>query len=266
MKKVKILVALCIILNFIPVIVQGSTPIEATVNNLPLHELAGRLIINIIAIFLLAHVIYFRRHKNRDFQFTLILFNCVNFLICFLLSGANLGVGFAFGLFAIFSIMRYRTVTIPVKEMGYLFICVAMGLVNSLATAQDNFVVLMGANAVILILPLILDSNWLNNQNGEIQLVAQDIVYERIELIKPENRNEMIKDLCIRTGLKIQNVDIIGIDLMQDIAIIKAYYPVESGSATPPESKPKDKVKPINNSPFYFKEKLDQSRSYASHA
>lgn len=213
--------------------------------------------INFAAIFVLVHLIYFKRHKNKDFQFTLILFNCVNFLICYLLSGANLEVGFAFGLFAIFSIMRYRTVTVPIKEMGYLFISVALGLINSLATTQDNYIVLIGANIFIVLLPMFMDrspstANFtkggtpvINNANG----LTQDIIYERIDLIKPEKRKEMIEDLSNRTGLNIQKVDILNIDLMQDVATVKAHYSnaeAEKHEAAPLLYEWKDNSKLIN--------------------
>src|SRR5687768_10556685 len=92
--------------------------------------------INLVMIYVLIRLIYYPRHKNKDFLFTFILFNVVNFLICILLSAAKIKMGFAFGLFAIFSILRYRTVTVPVREMGYFFISVAVGLINALAVVR----------------------------------------------------------------------------------------------------------------------------------
>ena len=222
MKKVFALIPALTIIGLIPAIAQESSMVDKVVQDFNLQEMGMRFLINLAAVFILVRLIYFKRHQNRDFMFTLILFNCVNFLICFLLSGANLGIGFAFGLFAIFSIMRYRTVTVPVKEMGYLFICIALGLINSLATTQDYYVVLILANAFILALPLIMD-RVVSNLDNNITLI-QDIIYERIDLIKPECRNEMVADLRNRTGLNIQKVDIVSIDLMQDVAVIKAHY------------------------------------------
>src|SRR5262245_6933127 len=116
-----------------------------------LIELLIRFGINIVAIFILVRMIYYPRHKNKDFLFTFFLFNCLNFLICFLLSATKLKIGFAFGLFAIFSIMRYRTVVVPVKEMGYFFICVAIGVINALASADDKYLILIGCNIFILL-------------------------------------------------------------------------------------------------------------------
>lgn len=241
MKKLLFLLPALLIFNLMPAFAQETNIVDNVMKDFDLQQLGIRLVINFAAIFILVHLIYFRRHQNKDFQFTLILFNCVNFLLCYLLSGANLEVGFAFGLFAIFSIMRYRTVTVPIKEMGYLFISVALGLINSLATIQDNYIVLISANAFIILLPMFMDRGFsvtptkVAKDKGPKKEAApvstpaqasltQDIIYERIDLIKPEMRTEMIKDLCNRTGLSIYKVDVISIDLMQDMATIKAHY------------------------------------------
>ena len=182
-------------------------------------ELLVRFGINIIAIFLLVRLIYYPKHKNKDFLFTFFLFNCLNFLICFLLSATKIKIGFAFGLFAIFSIMRYRTVVVPVKEMGYFFVCVAIGIINALATVDDHYLILLACNSFILLLTLLLDRNEnLTHEN------VKEIKYERIDLIHPSKREEMIADLVARTGLPNHRVDIINIDFLRDVAGIHAYY------------------------------------------
>jgi hypothetical protein len=196
-----------------------ETALDGNVVGFSLTELLIRFLINLVAIFLLVRVIYYPRHKNKDFLFTFFLFNCLNFLICFLLSATKIKVGFAFGLFAIFSIMRYRTVMVPVKEMGYFFVCVAIGIINALATVDDNFIVLLCCNAFILGITIILDRNTtLTHEN------VKEIKYERIDLIHPEKRAEMIADLTYRTGFPIHRVDIITIDFLRDVAMVHAYY------------------------------------------
>ncbi len=241
MKKLLFLLPAFLLVNMVPAFAQETSIVDNVMKDFDLQQLGIRLVINFAAIFVLVHLIYFRRHQNKDFQFTLILFNCVNFLLCYLLSGANLEVGFAFGLFAIFSIMRYRTVTVPIKEMGYLFISVALGLINSLATAQDNYIVLISANAFIIFLPMFMDrgvnitptkgakDKEAKNKPAVAPVstpgaLTQDIIYERIDLIKPGMRSEMMEDLRNRTGLSIYKVDVVSIDLMQDVAVIKAHY------------------------------------------
>lgn len=204
----------------------GSAPLlaqvdatEEGINLMYYSDFGVRFLIDIVTIFVLARLIYFSRHRNTDFLFTLMLFNVVNFLICLLLSQATLEVGFAFGLFAIFSIMRYRTVTLPVKEMGYLFLAVATGLINALAVPKGEYVILIAANVFILLLTFLLEKVTLAGHNK-----SKDITYERIDLIKPEKREELIADLRERTGLDVQTVDILSINFLKDIAEIKIRY------------------------------------------
>lgn len=182
------------------------------------QELLIRFGINLAAIVVLVRFIYYPRHRNKDFLFTFILFNCLNFLICYLLADTKLKTGFAFGLFAIFSIMRYRTVMVPIKEMGYFFICVALGLINALAAIEDHFIVLLACNAFILLLTLALDSYSLSHEN------VKEIIYERIDLIRPESREEMLADLRQRTGLPIHKVEVRSFDFLKDVAVVQAYY------------------------------------------
>ncbi len=198
--------------------------------------------LNLFMIVVLVRFIYYPRHKNKDFLFTFFLFNTVNFLICFLLSSLKLKLGFAFGLFAIFSILRYRTVAVPIREMGYFFICVTIGIINALAdinTSLNDFVamlpekgffsaiynmehslfVLLIADAMILGMIIVLDRQLsLEHENWK------EIVYERIDLIKPDTREQMIDDLKNRTGLPIHRVEIMKIDFLRDIARIRAFY------------------------------------------
>ncbi|HRG89569.1 MAG TPA: DUF4956 domain-containing protein [Chitinophagales bacterium] len=201
-----------------------------------------RYALNLILIITLVRFIYYPRHKNKDFLFTFILFNSVNFLICFLLSSLKLKIGFAFGLFAIFSILRYRTVTVPIREMGYFFLSVTIGIINALAdinTSLNQFVqfyhaqgfvqaiklmdhslfVLLLADLIILLLVYLLDRQLsLEHENWK------DVVYERIDLIKPDVREKMLEDLRNRTGLPVHRVEIIKIDFLRDIARIRAFY------------------------------------------
>ncbi len=197
--------------------------------SLSLTELLIRFGLDFAAVFVLVRLIYYPRHRNKDFLFTFFLFNLLNFLICFLLSSTTLKIGFAFGLFAIFSIMRYRTVVVPIKEMGFFFTCVALGLLNALAPAGTEFLgikeqgvagflPLLGINAFILLLTLLLDRFSLTHEN------MKEVVYERIDLIGPGKRAEMMEDLRQRTGLPIHKVEIRSIDFLKDVATVHAYF------------------------------------------
>lgn len=182
-------------------------------------ELLVRMALNLLVIMLLVRWLYYSRYKNKDFVFTFFLFNVVNFLICFLLSGAKLKTGFAFGLFAIFSIIRYRTVTVPVREMGYFFICVAIGIINALAPIGSDKYDLLLANAFLVGLTFVLERG-LNIKHENIKQIR----YERIDLVVPEKHEVMIEDLKKRTGLPIHRVEILDLDFMRDVARINAFY------------------------------------------
>ena len=182
-------------------------------------EFLVRYAVNFLVVFVVVRVIYYPRHKNKDFLFTFFLFNSVNFLICFLLSTTKLKMGFAFGMFAIFSILRYRTVSVPIREMGYFFVCVTIGLLNSLVDFQNSWDVILVSNILLLVVIFLLErSQNLAHEN------YKEIYYERIDLIKPDKREEMIADLKERTGLPIHRVEINRIDFLKDVTRIKAFY------------------------------------------
>ena len=188
-------------------------------NLLDISDFGSRSLIDILAIIILVGFIYYPKYKNKDFIFTFVLFNIINFMICYLLGAAKIKIGFAFGLFAIFSIIRYRTIMVSIKDMGYFFVCVALGMLNSLASVTDGFVILISCNLIILILTYFLERlNFMNNEN------YKEIVYDNVQLIKPANREDLIKDLNERTGLDIHKVDVISINYLKDTVLLKAYY------------------------------------------
>lgn len=192
---------------------------EAASTGLLYLDLGIRFLINLLAVFVLVRVIYYSTHKNKDFLFTFFLFNLLNFLICILLSTTKIKIGFAFGLFAIFSIMRYRTVTVPIREMGYFFICVAIGIINALATADDNYLILILCNTFILGLTIILD-RFISLKHENVK----EMIYERIDLIHPDKRDEMMADIKNRTGLPIHRIEIGKINFLRDTASIYVFY------------------------------------------
>ena len=185
-----------------------------------LTEFLIRFAFNMVMIFVIVIFIYYRNHKNKDFVFTYFLFNIINFLICFLLSTAKLKMGFAFGLFAIYSILRYRTVTIPVREMGFFFVAVTLGIINALASLDNFYIEIIAANGVLVALTFVLDGRFLPLKHENFK----DIIYDRIDLIHPEKRKLLLDDLKARTGLNVHRVEFIKIDFMRDVARIHAFY------------------------------------------
>lgn len=171
--------------------------------------------------FILIRLIYYPVNKKKDYLFTFFLFNTLIFIMCWMLASSKQGIGFAFGLFAVFSILRYRTEVVPVKEMAYFFICITIAVINAMATKKISYAELFFANFIILALTYILDSwIWRNLTNENMK----EIEYERIDLITPENRDKMIEDLKTRTGLPVHRFEIMRIDFLRDVARLKAYY------------------------------------------
>ena len=122
---------------------------EAVLATFSTSDFTMRAVIDFISIFILVGLIYYPRHKNKDFLFTFVLFNIVNFMICCLLGAAKIKIGFAFGLFAMFSIIRYRTIAISIKDMGYFFVCVALGMLNSLASISEGYTIIIVCKKLI---------------------------------------------------------------------------------------------------------------------
>ena len=197
-----------------------------------IYDFSIRGLIDILAIVFLVGLIYYPKHKNKDFIFTFVIFNVINFMICFLLGAAKIKMGFAFGLFAIFSIIKYRTIVVSIKDMGYFFVCVALGMLNSLANTNDGYLILIVCNVVILTLTFFLERlNFINNEN------VKEIIYDNVRLVKPSSRDELIADLIERTGLEIHKVEIVSINYLKDTVLLKAYYyAIESENTLPTAS------------------------------
>jgi hypothetical protein len=127
--------------------------------------------------------------------------------------------GVAFGLFAIFSILRYRTVSIPIREMGYFFTCVTLGIINSMTNYQEHFYEILFSNIIAILLIIILDKFFsVERENFQI------MVYDKLELIKPENKTLLIEDIRNRTGLPVINTKIEHIDLSKNLCRLKVYF------------------------------------------
>jgi len=175
---------------------------------------------NLSIAFIIIKLIYQRnRANNLDFVFTYFMFNSLIFFFAFLLSSITINMGFAFGLFAVFAILRYRTDPIPIKEMTYLFIVITIGVINALSGAEVSYAALLFTNITLVILTYFLERYWQKNL-----LLRMNIEYEKIENIKPENRDILLADLKERTGLNIQSLEFRRMNFLRDTARIRIYY------------------------------------------
>lgn len=177
-----------------------------------------KLIINFIFTFALTYGVYFRVRQNRSYLFTLFISNFIVFFVCVLLVDLSLSLGFAFGIFAIFSILRFRTTTVPIKEMTYLFISLSLAIINSMYNSQIGIIELIFANMVIVATAYTLEKAWVKNEN------VKYLIYEKIEMVKPDNHHYLLEDLKKRTGLNIHRFEIGKIDFLKDTAELRIYY------------------------------------------
>lgn len=181
-------------------------------------QLLLRFGFNFLVTGIIIHLFYYPKSKRRDYHFTFTLISISIFLMIFLLGSVKLKVGFALGLFAIFGIIRYRTESMPVREMTYLFVIIAISVINALGV-EVNYGGLIGANLLFVLCIWLCESNrWLKHVSCKL------ILYDRIELIKSSCEQELIADIKARTGLKIIRVEVGYIDFLRDAAMLKIYY------------------------------------------
>lgn len=187
-------------------------------------KLFFRLLIDIASVFVLIRLVYYPIYKHRDLFFTFFIFNLIIFFVSFLLNKVDISMGAAFGLFAVFSMLRYRTEDISIKDMTYLFLVIAIGLIAAVTKLKntDDYIeyIFIGAiNGIILLITYLLESNILMKKE-----LVKVVLYENIELIKADKKNELLADLKTRTGFNVHRYSIQKIDFLKDSAQIKIYY------------------------------------------
>jgi hypothetical protein len=198
---------------------EGSQAVIKT-----LSKFSWRLIIDLFSVFVLVRFVYFPIYKHRELFFTFFIFNLIIFLICFLLNKVELSMGAAFGLFAVFSMLRYRTEDISIKDMTYLFLVIAMGLIAAVTKIKDTndlyeYIFLAIVNAIIILITYLLESNVLMKKE-----FVKIINYENINLVQSNREAELIADISERTGINVHRISIQKIDFLRDAAQIKIYY------------------------------------------
>ena len=182
-------------------------------------KLIVKTVFNLIIITVIIRYIYYPVTKNKDYLFTYFLISMTVFLLCVLLDSVKLQLGFALGLFAIFGIIRYRTDPIAIKEMTYLFLVIGISVVNALSNKKISYAELVFANLMIVFVTYGMEKIWLLRHQSR-----KNITYEKIELILPEKREELIADLKARTGIDVIRVEIRRIDFLRDTANLRIFY------------------------------------------
>ena len=174
--------------------------------------------INTLVCWIITHFFYYKKSHRLDYYFTYMLFSAAIFFILYQLQNMKVEVGIALGLFGIFSMIRYRTEQLPIREMTYLFVLIAISIINGAGMAS-SYVSFIATNVLFILLIWILEAAGMSNRKAQ-----KIITYEKIALIKPECREELLADLKARTGLDIVKVQVGSINFLKDTAFLKVTY------------------------------------------
>lgn len=204
-------------------------------------ELGIRFALNLLVCWILVHCFYYKKSRRRDYYFTFMVFSSAMLTLLYIMGNVEVGVGLTLGLFAIFGVIRYRTETVPIREMTYLFVIIALAAANGLAPIYEvvdvttaphyainwgNVGVMVLVNLLVVALVAVLESE---------KLVAHTatklVLYDNIALIVPEKREELKADLEKRLGFPVENVEVGHVDFLKDSAFIKVYYHLPKGES-----------------------------------
>ncbi len=203
-------------------------------------ELCIRFFLNLLVCWILVQFFYYRKSRRRDYYFTFMVFSAAMLMLLYILGNVEVGIGLTLGLFAIFGVIRYRTETVPIREMTYLFVIIALAAVNGLAPvyrlvgaagpaphyelSAGTIGIMVLTNALVVLLIAVLENDRLLRHTS-----TKLVLYDRIDLIVPEKRAELIADLEKRIGIKVSNVEVGHVDFLKDSAFLKIYYTLEKG-------------------------------------
>lgn len=183
-------------------------------------------LLNLLVAIIIVRFIYYPKTQDKHFVFTFLAFNTVIYFVLSLLVKSEIGVGVGFGLFAIFHFLRYRTDPVPIREMTYLFVIMALPVMNSSGMLETNWALLLLANGLVVLTLWLMERGW-----GFRYQTSQKVTYENIALIVPSRRAELIADLEQRIGQKISSVTVGNIDFLHDTATLQVFYPEQSAQS-----------------------------------
>lgn len=188
------------------------------INPVNFTELIVRFVFNLTSLIILVRYIYYTTARRKTYLFTYMLIGITIFSLSFLLENVKLELGLALGLFAVFGIIRYRTDNMPIKEMTYLFVVIALSIINALTTGI-SIAELLFTNTAILVSVALGEYFWMYRHES-----SKPIIYDNLEYIKPQNKKLFIQDLERRTGLKINRVEVGQIDFAKENVKLVIYY------------------------------------------
>lgn len=178
-----------------------------------------RFVVNLLVLFILIRLIYYRYTKKEEYVFSLFMMGIIIFLLSSLLGTVNIQLGMALGLFAIFAILRFRTVNYTAKDMTYVFTVIGVSIINSQANIPPPVIGAVTVNTIILASAIILEL--FLKKRALSQMI---ITFNKPELLLPEKRKQLLEELSARTGQKIVKISIRKIDVIRNSAELETYY------------------------------------------
>ena len=210
----------------------------ALCDSVSVQQLCLQFVVNLLVTMAIVWGFYYPKSHRKDFSVTFMLFSTAVFMLLFFMKSVGIDVSIGLGLFMIFGIMRYRTEMVPIREMTYLFLSIAVAVINGI-NLMVSYAELLAANGLILLILAVLEYGVMRRQ-----IATRLVCYERIDLIRPERRDELIADLEERLGHKVEGVDVGNVDFLRDVAFLKVHYIARKGEQ--PMTEPTMKINEKN--------------------
>ena len=200
-------------------------------------DLLLRFGLNLLASTFVIIFVYFRATGKRSYVFTYVLISITIFFLCYLLGSIDLQLGFALGLFAIFGIIRYRTDTIPIREMTYLFLIITLSVINALASRELSLSAILFTNFCLMATTWGMENLWMKRH-----LARRSLIFDRIDLIHPSKKNELIENIFERTGVVVVKFKVGQIDLIKKSVRLTIFYKEDNSPYVLSDPEMSDKI------------------------
>ena len=197
---------------------QSAVPLDNLINTGSLLAMLITFSLNFVVVWAIVHFFYYPKARRRDYYFTFILIASSIFMMIYLMDGSKMEIGAALGLFAVFGIIRYRTESVPIREMTYLFFLVAISVVNG-TTSNLSLAENVAANLIFICVVYLAEHFLIADKEG-----CKFVKYDNIDLIQPDKSEELKADLEKRLGLHILRIEVGAVDFIKDMAMLRVYY------------------------------------------
>jgi hypothetical protein len=186
----------------------------------PIWNVLIRFAVTLVVLFIVIRLVYYRYSRKDANALSFFLMGIMIFLVCILLKTVEIKLGVALGLFAIFAISRFRSRNLPLRDMSYFFTVLGISVINAMATFYHPVRGPVIINSIIILAVIILEYFF----HKKSLFSSCKLVYDKLELLNPERKKELLSDLSTRAGIKIEKTRISKIDLTKGQAELEVFY------------------------------------------